>query len=85
MAYIHDPYPFHYYPEPYNWSEPGYKKKIDFFNELAEKCQWAAFPSLLLKEWMTGKFPAFQEKAVILPHQLTENRNSEELPDFFDF
>ena len=83
MAYIHDPYPFYYYPEPYNWSEPGYNKKIDFFNELAEKCQWAAFPSLLLKDWMTGKFPAFQEKAVILPHQLTENKISEELPDFF--
>ncbi len=83
MAYIHDPYPFYYYPEPYNWSEPGYNKKIDFFNELAENCQWAAFPSLLLKDWMTEKFPGFQEKSVILPHQLTENKISEELPDFF--
>jgi len=24
-AYIHDPYPFHCYPEPYNWFDPGYQ------------------------------------------------------------
>ncbi len=84
MAYIHDPYPFHYYPEPYNWSEPGYTKKIKFFSELAEKCNWAAFPSELLKEWMTEKFSEFQGKVVILPHQLIEKQISEELPDFFD-
>lgn len=84
LAYIHDPYPFHYYPEPYNWSEPGYQKKIEFFNGLADKSRWVAFPSLLLKEWMTEKFPKFHEKAVILPHQLIEKQISAELPDFFD-
>ncbi|MDT0676796.1 UDP-glycosyltransferase [Autumnicola musiva] len=84
MAYIHDPYPFHYYPEPYNWSEPGYQKKIKFFQELSEKCKWVAFPSLLLKDWMKSKFPKFEGKEVILPHQLIEKENPAELPDFFN-
>ena len=83
MAYIHDPYPFHYYPEPYKWSEPGYSKKIEFFNELAEKCRWAAFPSLLLMEWMVKKYSEFQAKSVILPHQLSDIQISAELPEFF--
>jgi hypothetical protein len=26
IAYIHDPYPYHFFPEPYNWKEPGYKQ-----------------------------------------------------------
>ncbi|MDT0648861.1 UDP-glycosyltransferase [Autumnicola edwardsiae] len=84
MAYIHDPYPFHYYPEPYNWSEPGYKKKIDFFRNVSEKCKWTAFPSVLLKEWMNSKFPKLEGKEVILPHQLIEDENSVELPHFFN-
>ncbi|MDT0643042.1 UDP-glycosyltransferase [Zunongwangia sp. F363] len=85
MAYIHDPYPFHYYPEPYNWSEPGYKKKIDFFEALSKSCRWAAFPSLLLAEWMQDKFPDFKNKTSILPHQLNETQDFlAEVPGFFD-
>ena len=84
MAYIHDPYPFHYYPEPYNWSEPGYKKKIEFFEQVSEKCRWVAFPSLLLKDWMTAKFPNFEGKDSILPHQLIDHHQKPtELPDYF--
>jgi len=85
MAYIHDPYPFHYYPEPYQWSEPGFQKKIEFFEQLSEKCRWVAFPSELLKDWMLSKFPKFQGKEVILPHQLIENTQENiKLPGFFD-
>jgi glycosyltransferase involved in cell wall biosynthesis len=86
MAYIHDPYPFHYYPEPYRWSEPGYKQKVDFFRQVSEKCRWAAFPSLLLAEWMQQPFPKFKEKATIIPHQIIkeEHKNNLELPEYFD-
>ncbi|WP_295181338.1 UDP-glycosyltransferase [uncultured Christiangramia sp.] len=85
MAYIHDPYPFHYYPEPYKWSEPGFEHKIEFFRKLSEKCRWAAFPSKLLKEWMTGKFPGFKDKSIIIPHQLNEKDSSlKEIPEYLD-
>ncbi|WP_298247540.1 UDP-glycosyltransferase [uncultured Christiangramia sp.] len=85
LAYIHDPYPFHYYPEPYQWSEPGFKEKISFFSEVSSKCKWAAFPSLFLKEWMTRKYPYFEKKSIIIPHQLAKKEFSEgTLPDFFD-
>jgi glycosyltransferase involved in cell wall biosynthesis len=86
MAYIHDPYPFHYYPEPYTWSEPGYKQKVDFFRKVSEKCRWAAFPSLLLAEWMQQPFPQFKERATIIPHQIIkeEHENNLELPEYFD-
>lgn len=85
MAYIHDPYPFHYYPEPYNWSEPGFNHKIKFFEEVSEKCRWSAFPSLLLKEWMEDHFTGFQGKSLIIPHQLAlEIVMGIELPSYFD-
>lgn len=84
MAYIHDPYPFHYYPEPYNWSEPGFKQKIEFFINVSEKCKWAAFPSQLLKEWMIGKFNAFNTKSIVIPHQIVSDSETQELPEYFN-
>lgn len=84
LAYIHDPYPFHYYPNPYDWSEPGYKKKIDFFKLVATKAKWIAFPSVLLKEWMSNFFPKMDEKGIIIPHQNSTVKLTNELPDFFD-
>lgn len=84
IAYIHDPYPFHYYPEPYDWSEPGYEQKIEFFRQVANKCHRAAFPSLLLKEWMQDRYPAFKEKSLVLPHQMRSASNpSGKIPGFF--
>jgi hypothetical protein len=85
MAYIHDPYPFHYYPDPYRWSEPGYKHKIDFFKKVSQKSRWAAFPSLLLQEWMQGYFSDFKGKSIVIPHQLVRGKIiTQELPDYFD-
>jgi hypothetical protein len=69
LAYVHDPYPFHYYPQPYTWYEPGYKQKEQFFKEVSEKAKFAAFPSLFLKEWMGTNFPNFLKTGVIIPHQ----------------
>ena len=84
MAYIHDPYPFHNYPQPYKWSEPGYEQKINFFQNVSRKCRWAAFPSQLLKEWMEEFYPAFKEKGVVIPHQMRAQNESVEVPEYFD-
>ena len=83
MAYIHDPYPFHYYPEPYQWSEPGFKDKIQFFQSLSKKCKWAAYPSLYLAEWMESHFHSFKKKRIIIPHQLEEYKNLDTPTSFF--
>jgi hypothetical protein len=84
LAYIHDPYPFHYYPEPYQWSEPGYEKKIQFFESVSEKCRWVGFPSLLLKEWMEKFYPQFSSKWTVIPHQLKLDQENADLPAYFD-
>ena len=52
MAYVHDPYPFHFYPRPYTWVETSYKQNEEFFNKVSEKAKYSAFPSQLLLEWM---------------------------------
>ena len=72
MAYVHDPYPFHFYPRPYNWVESGYQFKEDFFRKVSEKAKYSAFPSLLLKEWMGSYFPNFLKTGAIIPHQNLE-------------
>lgn len=85
IAYVHDPYPFHYYPRPYNWIEPGYDKKELFFREVSEKAKYSAFPSQLLKEWMSSYFSNFFKTGFIIPHQ---NANYEiqniNFPSYFD-
>ena len=89
MAYVHDPFPFHYYPRPYNWIETSYRQKEKFFTQVSRKAKYSAFPSLLLQEWMTSYFPNFQKTGVILPHQnakynFQESGQDNNLPDYFD-
>ncbi|MCI2228387.1 UDP-glycosyltransferase [Polaribacter sp. MSW13] len=86
LAYIHDPYPFHYYPRPYNWVEAGYQFKEDFFRKVSESAKYSAFPSLLLKEWMGSYFPNFLKTGIIIPHQNLDSNNNEvfELPNYLD-
>jgi hypothetical protein len=69
IAYVHDPYPIHYYPRPYNWIESSYKQKEQFFLEVSKKAEYSAFPSLLLKEWMGSYFSNFSKTGVVIPHQ----------------
>lgn len=85
MAYIHDPYPFHYYPRPYAWVESGYKFKDEFFIKVSKKARYSAFPSLLLKEWMGSYFPNFLKSGLVIPHQNAkyEIENSK-FPLYFD-
>lgn len=85
MAYVHDPYPFHYYPRPYNWVESGYKRKESFFLKVSEKAKYSAFPSMLLKDWMSSYFPNFIKTGVVIPHQNAEyNLQNNNLPEYFD-
>ena len=85
LAYIHDPYPFHYYPRPYNWVEKGYKYKESFFREVTEKAGVSGFPSKLLQEWMGSYFPNCLKTGVIIPHQSDMMKIAEvSLPSYFD-
>jgi len=89
LAYVHDPYPFHYYPRPYTWVESSYKQKEYFFSEVAEKAKFSGFPSQLLMEWMGSYFPHFLKTGVIIPHQNSKYDFSNSgvniaFPDYFD-
>jgi hypothetical protein len=48
LAYVLDPYPFHLYPSPYNWTEAGHQQKEPFFKEVSEKAAFSSFPSLFV-------------------------------------
>ena len=72
MANVHDPYPFHYYPRPYTWVEPGYQFKEYFFRKVSEKARFSVFPSQLLMEWMGSFYPNFLKTGVVIPHQKTK-------------
>lgn len=85
LAYVHDPYPFHYYPEPYNWVEAGHKQKENFFKKVSEKAKYSAFPSQLLKEWMGQFFPNFLKTGLIIPHQNSKLKiQNIEYPKYFN-
>ncbi|WP_026727807.1 hypothetical protein [Flavobacterium denitrificans] len=85
MAYVHDPYPFHFYPRPYNWIQPGFRQKERFFVKVSEKAKFSAFPSFLLKEWMCSYFPNFLKTGIVIPHQSAEyNIQKQDLPSYFD-
>ncbi len=74
LAYIHDPYPFHWYPSPYEWKEAGFKQKECFFIEVAHKSRWLGYPSQKLGEWMGQFNELFLKKAVLLPHQMPSEK-----------
>ena len=85
MAYIHDPYPMHWYPPPYPWFEPGFEQKEHFMKEMALKAKYIAFPSKLLMDWMGSHFKPYAEKGMVLPHQLDNiPETSENFPLYFD-
>lgn len=85
MAYVHDPYPFHYYPRPYNWVEPGYKLKEKFFARVSQKAKYSAFPSQLLLEWMGSYFPDFLKTGIVIPHQNAKYEiQNNRFPDYFN-
>lgn len=85
MAYVHDPYPFHFYPRPYTWVETSYKQNEEFFRKVSEKAKYSAFPSQLLLEWMGSYFPHFIKTGVVIPHQNAKYQiQNPNFPDYFD-
>lgn len=85
LAYVHDPFPMHSYPRPYDWVEPGHQKKRDFFLSVCEKARWMAYPSLLLQEWMESYYPPARGKGIVIPHQANKLNNKDvELPEWYD-
>jgi hypothetical protein len=85
LSYVHDPYPMHSYPRPYDWVEPGHQFKRDFFLEIVEKSKYVLYPSLLLAEWMRSYYHNQKGKEVIIPHQISDVEIDFNLvPDFFN-
>ena len=85
MAYVHDPYPLHCYPRPYDWVESSYKQKEEFFKLVSEKAKYSSFPSQLLKDWMGSYFSNFLKTGIVIPHQNADYKiNDVVLPDYFD-
>lgn len=85
MAYVHDPYPIHYYPRPYNWIEPSYKQKQDFFLKVSQKAKFSVFPSKLLLEWMGTYFPNFLKTGIVIPHQNAKYEiKNHQFPSYFN-
>ena len=85
VANIHDPYPFHFNPRPYNWVEPGYAKKEKWFRQVSEKANYSSFPSKLLMEWMGSYFPNFLKTGIVIPHQINYQEKSDfVMPNYFD-
>ena len=85
MAYVHDPYPFHVYPRPYSWIEPGYSIKEAFIKNVSIKAKYSGFPSHLLKDWMGEYFSNFDKTGIVIPHQNSKFKsNLSTCPDYFD-
>jgi len=81
IANIHDPYPAHYYPPPYQKkSTVVYRKQAKKFDDVLHKARWVSLPSLRLKEWLSQYYPILDKKAVILPHPLPPDEMVELLP-----
>lgn len=84
LAYIHDPYPMHFYPRPYNWVAPGYYQQQEFFRAVSKKAAHSVFPSKLLMDWMGSYYPDFLERGIVIPHQITESLEIiKNTPDYF--
>ncbi|MFA9189980.1 UDP-glycosyltransferase [Flavobacterium sp. FZUC8N2.13] len=88
LAYVHDPYPMHCYPRPYDWVEPGYQFKRDFFLKIVNKSQYLLYPSQLLDDWMKSYYHGQKNDSIIIPHQIFEKNIKKEditlLPDFIN-
>lgn len=84
-AYVHDPYPQHLYPRPYNFVEFGFLQKRLFFRDITENAFRIIFPSLLLQEWMQSYFKDVTGKSLIIPHQIMEHESDNiDFPPFFN-
>ena len=82
-AYVHDPYPMHAYPRPYDWVEPGHHQKRNFFLGICDKALKLVYPSLLLAEWMESYYHNSEHKRLIIPHQIDKTVNISAYNEYF--
>lgn len=90
VAYYHDPWPGHLYPEPYRWkrSIPGWHQER-WHRRILRRAPALAFPSERLRDWvLCGDLAPLRAKAFILPHlasgpELPMLENSAGLPEAF--
>lgn len=71
IGYIHDPFPFHFFPKPYK--EPPTKRSIKHEHRLKkafDNLNKLAFPSKLLSDWMGDCYNIKEEKRIVIPHGL---------------
>ncbi|SDH03613.1 glycosyltransferase family protein [Psychroflexus sediminis] len=83
MMFVHDPYPSHQYPPPYEKkSSLLYRKQAQLFGKALSKADIISFPSLRLMEWMNEFYPNVNNKSIIQPHLgLTQNELKNILPE----
>lgn len=85
LAYVHDPYPMHSYPRPYDWVEPGHKHKRDFFIALYTAAHKIIYPSKMLGEWMGSYYPTGKGKSVVIPHLISKDlKDTKVYPSYFE-
>jgi hypothetical protein len=85
LPYIHDPFPMHSYPRPYDWVEPGHQKKRDFFIQLYKAAPAIIYPSKMLGDWMESYYPTGKNKAVTIPHLMVKSlKDTGVYPSYFD-
>lgn len=85
LAYIHDPYPMTVFPPPYTYKEPGWKYKFQFIERVFERARYIAFPSELLKDWMSEFYKLECNKGVVIPHQISKVAVEQiKVPAYFD-
>jgi glycosyltransferase involved in cell wall biosynthesis len=76
---IHDPFPFHNYPYPYQKKKTLLSLLIEFrFKKVLKKSKGVIFPSQKLREHMSSIFPEIKGKSHIIPHV---SHNLINLPD----
>jgi hypothetical protein len=68
---MHDPFPFHHYPRPYNFVRHNYKAQEDLMKGIALRAAIASFPSSELAKWMSSYYK-FQH-VLVIPHQIDQN------------
>jgi len=71
IANMHDPFPFHHYPRPYNFVRHNYKAQEDLMKGIASRAAVATFPSGELAKWMSSYYQ-FQH-VLVIPHQIDQN------------
>jgi glycosyltransferase involved in cell wall biosynthesis len=90
IGYVHDPFPFHFFPKPYE--EKPTRRSLNHEYKLRKafnNLEKLAFPSKLLSDWMGERYQINREKRVIIPHgipliSVSDNNITDEVDLFIE-